>query len=227
MEIYINNHLFEVQVERKRIKNLYLRFISSSKIKINCNYNFDDNYIKKFIESKASWIIKTSNMLKVKENDGYQVISDKVYFLGYKNDIKIYIADKNNLIYKNNTFNFYLKKNDHKIIEKLFIKFFEDYFIEYINKNRIKYDFILKNYGINNYPNIKIKKLRGRWGYCIPSKNEITLNYRLAHYPIECFDYVLLHEYIHLIEPNHSNIFYDIVRKYMPDYKKYVEILKY
>ena len=227
MEIFIDDNLFEVQIERKRIKNLYLRFISSSKIKISCNYNFDDAYIKKFIETKSSWIIKTSNMLKFKESDGYQVINDKIYFLGYKNEVKINLSNKNNLIYKNDTFEFYVKKFDDKILEKLLLKFFDEFFDEYINKNRNKYDFILKSNGINKFPQIKTKKIKGKWGYCIPSKNEITLNYRLAHYPIKCLDYVLLHEYTHLIEPNHSSAFYDIIRKYMPDYKRYVEILKY
>ncbi|HCK88937.1 MAG TPA: M48 family peptidase, partial [Erysipelotrichaceae bacterium] len=37
---------------------------------------------------------------------------------------------------------------------------------------------------------------------------------------------VLLHEYAHLLVPNHSKAFYDIVRKYMPEWKTYSDMLK-
>ena len=54
----------------------------------------------------------------------------------------------------------------------------------------------------------------------MPSKNQITLNLQLIHYDEKFIEYVVLHEYAHLIQPNHSKAFYHVIEKYMPDYKK-------
>ena len=54
----------------------------------------------------------------------------------------------------------------------------------------------------------------------MPKKNQITLNSQLIHYQERFIDYVVIHEYAHLIQPNHSKAFYSIIEKYMPDYKR-------
>ena len=72
---------------------------------------------------------------------------------------------------------------------------------------------------INNETALKILKMTSRWGSCMPKKNQITLNSQLIHYQERFIDYVVIHEYAHLIQPNHSKAFYSIIEKYMPDYK--------
>ena len=37
---------------------------------------------------------------------------------------------------------------------------------------------------------------------------------------LECLDYVIVHELAHLIEPNHSKNFWNIVSKYCSHYKE-------
>ena len=83
---------------------------------------------------------------------------------------------------------------------------------------------MLDNYMVD-YPSITIKKMRGKWGSCTPVKNKINMNYNLVTTPIECIDYVLLHEYVHLIVPNHSKRFYDVVLYHMPNYKELKKLL--
>ena len=69
-------------------------------------------------------------------------------------------------------------------------------------------------------PNLKIRKMKTRWGVCNRKNNNITLNLELFRYDIECLDYVIIHELSHFLEPNHSKKFWDIVKKYCPDYKE-------
>ena len=58
-----------------------------------------------------------------------------------------------------------------------------------------------------------------RWGVCNTKTHQITLNLELMHYNIECLNYVIVHELSHLIEGNHSRVFWSIVEKYYPNYK--------
>ena len=62
--------------------------------------------------------------------------------------------------------------------------------------------------------------MNSRWGSCMPSKRQITLNVRCIYYQRELLRYVVIHEFAHFIQPNHSKQFYHIIEKYMPDYKR-------
>ena len=67
--------------------------------------------------------------------------------------------------------------------------------------------------------------MKSIWGSCTPAKNSITLNRKLIHYPFEFIEYVVLHEFVHFIQPNHSKAFYNIIENYMPDYKTRMEMV--
>jgi predicted metal-dependent hydrolase len=58
---------------------------------------------------------------------------------------------------------------------------------------------------------VKIMDNRYRWGSCTPS-NTITLNWRLIKAPMFVVDYVIIHELAHLLENNHTQRFWNIVR---------------
>ena len=75
-------------------------------------------------------------------------------------------------------------------------------------------------------PNLKIKKMKTRWGVCNTKNHNVTLNIELFRYDFECLDYVIIHELAHFIEPNHSKNFWKIVEKYCPNYKEIRKKLK-
>ncbi len=76
------------------------------------------------------------------------------------------------------------------------------------------------------FPKLKIRKMKTRWGSCIPSKKVITLNTRLMNYSRRCIEYVTVHELCHFLEPNHSSRFYKRMTEIMPDWRERKEELK-
>ncbi len=66
-------------------------------------------------------------------------------------------------------------------------------------------------------PQIKLKTLRSMWGCCRPAKREITLNRRLAAAPAPAVEYVILHEYLHLLYPDHGAAFHAALDAMLPD----------
>ena len=69
-------------------------------------------------------------------------------------------------------------------------------------------------------PNLKIRKMKSRWGVCNTKNKNVTLNYELYRWDIKCLDYVIVHELSHFIHPNHSSSFWKLVSKYCPNYKE-------
>jgi len=68
--------------------------------------------------------------------------------------------------------------------------------------------------------------MKSMWGNCNFVKRIITLNLYLCKVPIQCVDYVIMHELCHLTYHNHSKQFYDYVSKFMPDWKERKQLLK-
>ena len=66
---------------------------------------------------------------------------------------------------------------------------------------------------------ITIKKIKYAWGSCSNKKN-ITINLELIKYSEQAIRYVILHEFCHIKYMNHSRDFWNLVEKYMPDYKQ-------
>jgi len=65
---------------------------------------------------------------------------------------------------------------------------------------------------------IKIKKMKTRWGSCSKKKN-LNFNAWLIDLPDYLIDYVVVHELCHLIEFNHSRAFWSLVSQTMPDHR--------
>ncbi len=53
-----------------------------------------------------------------------------------------------------------------------------------------------------------------RYGSCTPKRRTIRLSYQLLHMPAWVLDYVIVHELAHLLEPNHSKQFWQLVNQY-------------
>lgn len=64
------------------------------------------------------------------------------------------------------------------------------------------------------------RNMTSRWGSCQPSTGRICLNIRLALYPPECLEYVVVHELCHLLERGHGPRFKSLMDSFMPDWRK-------
>ena len=72
---------------------------------------------------------------------------------------------------------------------------------------------------------IRLKKMHTRWGSCNTRVRRIWLSVYLPAYPIECTEYVIVHELCHLHHANHSRAFWQTVATAMPDYQHWHNML--
>jgi len=66
-----------------------------------------------------------------------------------------------------------------------------------------------------------VQHMKTRWGSCNHTARTIRLNTELAKKPPVCLEYLVAHEMIHLIEPNHGPRFVELLDRYMPKWRHY------
>lgn len=71
----------------------------------------------------------------------------------------------------------------------------------------------------------RVTGARTRLGSC-SGKNSLNFSFRLMAYPPEAIDYVVVHELAHIRHKNHGPAFYQLIARYLPDYKERLAILK-
>ena len=56
-------------------------------------------------------------------------------------------------------------------------------------------------------------------------KNEKRINARIIKYKRDVVEYIILHQFAHLKYKNHTKSFYNFMEKYLPEYKKYENLV--
>ena len=67
--------------------------------------------------------------------------------------------------------------------------------------------------------NVVVRRMKTRWGSCTPTKGTFRLNTELGKKPLECLEYVIVHELVHLLEPSHNARFVALMDKFMPHWR--------
>jgi len=76
-----------------------------------------------------------------------------------------------------------------------------------------------------NPTKFELKDQKMRWGSCT-KEGAINVNWRIVMAPMSVIDYVVVHELAHLLHPNHSAEYWQVVRSVMPDYEQRKEWLR-
>ena len=75
-------------------------------------------------------------------------------------------------------------------------------------------------------PTIKVRSMVSKWGVCFVNRRQITFALQLYKMPAAAQIYVVVHEYCHFLQPNHSKAFWAEVEKLLPDWKARQDLLK-
>lgn len=75
-------------------------------------------------------------------------------------------------------------------------------------------------------PLLKIRKMKARWG-SLSALGVMTLNLHLIRTPLDCIDYVIMHELCHLKHQNHGKNFHLLEETFTPNWKEINQKLKH
>ncbi|MCP4404692.1 MAG: M48 family metallopeptidase [bacterium] len=219
----------EFELYRKDVKNVNVNIRPDMSIQVSANPDVPLDFIKDFIQSRGSWIVKTVKHFKQVEPEAQSpreyVSGESFKYLGKQLRLKVYESDTELVRYMRGFLEVHIKDPGHfKRKRKIVTRWFQAR-TEIILKEALETMYPqVEKYGIKK-PKIMIRPMKARWGSCIKDKQIILLNSELIKAPKYCIQYVVLHELIHFRHPNHDHNFYEFLAALMPDWKACKAIL--
>lgn len=199
---------------KKRFKRLSLKYNVNSVLEVRQPINFPDVEMIKFVEQHIDWVLEHKPNKPVPHETYHD--GDSYLFLGKELVIRIVYSNYETVIIRDNIL--FIHAANDKRIPKVLDKF--RYNQAEIVFNEILYrSFTSMQEHLVKYPSLIIKNAKSRWGCCYINQNKIMLNIALVHVPLSLIEYVIFHELVHFVYPNHSKEFHNLLRKYVYDEK--------
>ena len=217
-----------VRVERKKMKTSRLKVYPDQTIVLSLPQTAPDEWAESFLKEKINWI--DTKIESFKKTVGYAATTEirngySIRMLGEDMVFVITKCDENHVYSEGKIIHICTNQpeNQKKLME-LFDKWWRKQALDILNERvRLWYP-VVKKYGIPE-PSIAVRKMKTLWGSCSVNRNKVTFNLYLIKARIPYIDYVVLHELVHFIYPNHSKHFYDFLSNHMPDWKERKKVL--
>lgn len=219
-EIILDGNKIKYKLDIGKRKNLYIQ-IKNNEVIVKAPRHVSKSRIQKFIIEKEKWILKVLEKQKnMEKNISKEYINGEEFFYkGEKYILNIKYGNKNEKIANiyGNELTVKIKENqedEKKQIEKQIDNFYFQMAEIELSESMERLTKLM-----NVMPeSFRVKRLKRVWGNC-SSKKVISLNYNLIKYSKKAMDYVVIHELSHLKHMNHSKDFWNMVERYMSDYK--------
>ena len=207
---------------RKNMKNIYLKVEKNADVVVSAPPRTPNYIIKKLIQENIDEIkLRRNNILTNRYTVKQYVTGEKHIIFGKEFVLEVRLGNKNVVKLSDDKIILVIKDKDQdrgQIVTSYLRKVLYNKALEFINK----YEKIM---GVHA-EQLRIKKMKTRWGTCNIEAKRIWINYELIKYPIECLEHIVVHELTHLLETNHTPRFYALLGKYYPKFRENDKLIK-
>lgn len=212
-----------IVVEQKNIKTCRLKVFPDKTVKFSVPSGTPPEWIKQYLESKREWIDK--KLQNFDRTKGYAATTEirngiSIRFLG--EDLIFSVSEsKRQVVYKDGKVLHVCVAdiNNQTALFEAFDKWWRKESLQHLRMQLDRLYPIVEKYKFDK-PQIAVRKMKTLWGSCSPQRNIITFNQYLSKARPACTEYVVLHELVHFLYPNHSKQFYNFLSSHMPDWKE-------
>lgn len=216
----------KIEIQKKNIKNLHLVVAPpDGKARVSAPMHLSDESITMFVRTKLGWIKKQQEKFKKqpRQSEREYVSGETLYVFGRQYFLRVEYSYKgNSLVLEGNEAILTVRKESTSKQREAFVnEWYRNLLKEKIKIYLPKWE---KTTGLY-CDSWQTKYMTTRWGTCNTTTRKIWLNLQLAKKPIECLEYVILHELAHLKIRNHSKDFVEILDQYMPFWRETKKLL--
>ncbi len=216
----------QIEIIKKDIKNMHLSVLPpDGKVRVSAPNNLSDESIIMFVKTKLGWIKKQQEKfeLQPRQSEREYVSGETLYVWGHQYFLQVeHNQKKNSLVLVGNKAILSVRKESTaKQREKFVNEWYRSLLKTEVEKYLPKWEAITGLY----CDSWQSKYMTTKWGTCNTSTRKIWLNLQLAKKPIECLEYVILHELAHLKVKNHGPDFVAILDLHMPYWRECKKML--
>lgn len=215
----------DVQVNKKNIKNMHLSIKPPlGKVVVSAPLLLSTKSIENFVRLNLGWIKKQQEkFINQPRMSARQYVSGETYYIFGKQFFLEFIPSKKRTFKIDGTkiLLYMPEKSSVENRQKFIREKFRKILIEQLERLIPKWEETTKLH----CESFKTKYMTTRWGTCNSKAKRIWINLQMVEKPLECLEYIILHELIHLKISNHGKDFIEMMNQFMPDWKDRKKLL--
>lgn len=208
-----------VDVTQKKIKNIHLSVYPNGQVKISAPLHMNQDTIRSFLISKLGWIKQKQTKFQNQERETPRdcINRESHYVWGRRYLLKVIEHDAPpKIVLGHSEMQLYVQANASQEYKQAVI----DEWLRMELKKALpplleKWQPIM-GVKVNKF---FVQKMKTRWGSCNYTQSNVRFNSQLAKKPLQCLEYVVVHELAHLLEPSHNARFHSLMSQFLPNWK--------
>jgi predicted metal-dependent hydrolase len=218
---YIEVRGLPIEIVRKDIKNLHVGvYPPVGRIRVAAPLRINDEAVRLAVISRLGWIRRQQANFnqQIRQSEREFTTGESHYFNGHRFRLNVIEHDGQAFVHlpNNRTIQLFVPsgtKRDKR--EAVFQQWYRRQLCKQIPLLLAKWEVRI---GVK-VSEVRIRKMKTRWGSCNSSARRIWLNVELAKKSTTCLEYVLVHEMVHLLERRHNERFRLLMNKVMPTWR--------
>jgi predicted metal-dependent hydrolase len=217
---------FDVDVVRKDIKNLHLGvYPPFGRVRVAVPPALDDDAVRLAVISRLPWIQKQRKQLQSQARQGKREMVDGETHYAWGRKYRLRVIEDGagqRVTFKGGRLELHVSERaGQDTRERHLSTWYRDELKAAIPDLISTWAPIL---GVDE-PAWTVRRMKTKWGGCKPDQAKIWLNLELAKKAPQCLEYVVVHEMVHLLERNHTERFYSLLNRFMPQWGMHREEL--
>lgn len=210
----------DVEVFRKDIKNLHVGVHPpEGRVRVAAPLKLSEEAVRLAVVTRLGWIQRQRRGFteQVRQSERELVTGESHYYLGrrYLLDVVESQGRSGVSVPNNTTIRLHVPEHsDRDAREAVLFRWYRRQMKEMMPELVRKWEPVV---GVEA-AEVRIKRMKTRWGSCNQEAGRIWLNLELIKKPATCMEYVLVHEMVHLHERHHNQHFRDLLTRAMPNW---------
>ncbi len=210
-----------VEVVRKPIKNLHLGvYPPQGRVRVAAPLAIDDEAVRLAVVGKLGWIKRQRAKFQAqpRQSQRRMVSGESHYFLGQRYRLRVIEeGGAPRLILRGkSSMDMFVRpgttqEKKQEILHAFYRAELKKLIPELLDKWQPILDVTASAWGI--------KRMKTKWGTCNIEARRIWLNLELAKKPVQCLEYILVHELTHLLERHHNERFTGLLDQHLPQWR--------
>lgn len=224
---YIDVRGVSAEIVRKNIKNLHVGvYPPNGRVRVAVPLRLNDDAVRLALISRLGWIRRQQAGFENQDRQSQRefVTGESHHFNGrrYRLDVVEHDGLPSARIRNNTTMELHIGPDaDREAREAVVHRWYRRWLRDQLPALLAKWE---PEVGVT-VADVRIKKMKTRWGSCNADAARIWLNLELAKKPASCLAYILVHEMVHFLERDHNDRFRELMDEFMPQWRLHRDTL--